>query len=213
MLSSDGGDCRTSENTEIYQLQQNVLTHKKKAGAIMNDILSNQAVKDDVYLRTMLNMYNKEMESISHLADSIDVIYERELKLLLDRESEKKLPTKEMTTIVEEYEKLSGLLDLGIRTEESKPEEKITEETFKNLKVSFIKECPVLNGIFGCLFPDPERTERKTTCAVHALSVLASLRNKHCKNEISLMFTIMLVSYGSGYRMIKFYFRIILRDV
>ena len=82
-------------------------------------------------------------------------------------------------------------------------EEQITGETFTNLKLNFMQECPMLTEIVKCLFPDTEMTDRKSKCAVHALSLLTSLRNCHFKNDIILLFTIMLVSYGPGCLMIN----------
>ena len=79
-----GGNESVSQNTEIYKLQQNVLIHKQKAKLLMDDIVSNSSVSDNVYLGALVNMYNKEIESISKLSDSIDAIYERELNLLLN---------------------------------------------------------------------------------------------------------------------------------
>ncbi len=79
-----GGNESVSQNTEVYKLQQNVLIHKQKAKLLMDDIVSNSSVSDNVYLGALVNMYNKEIESISKLSDSIDAIYERELNLLLN---------------------------------------------------------------------------------------------------------------------------------
>jgi hypothetical protein len=201
--SSDESDLQVSQNTEIYNLQQNVLTRKQKAKLIMDDILSNSSVSDNVYLRTLVNMYNQEMESISKITDSIDAIYERELKLLLQRETDKKISASERSTIVLEYDRLSTLVNLGIRSGVNSPEEQVTGETFRNLKLDFVRECPMLTEIVQCLFPDTEMTDRKSKCAVHALSLLTSLRNRHCKNDVTLLFTMMLVSYGAGCRMIN----------
>jgi len=82
-------------------------------------------------------------------------------------------------------------------------EEQITGETFTNLKHNFAQECPMLTEIVQCLFPDTGMTDRKTKCAIHALSLLTSLRIRQCKNDIILLFTIMLVSYGACCRMIN----------
>ena len=152
--SSDESDLQVSQNTEIYNLQQNVLTRKQKAKLIMDDILSNSSVSDNVYLRTLVNMYNQEMESISKITDSIDAIYERELKLLLQRETDKKISASERSTIVLEYDRLSTLVNLGIRSGVNSPEEQVTGETFRNLKLDFVRECPMLTEIVQCLFPD-----------------------------------------------------------
>ena len=133
---------------------------------MMDDILSNSAVSNNVYLSAIVNMYNKEMESISKVTDSIDAIYERELKLLLQRETDTNVPASVRSTILLEYEKLSTLVNLGIRGGDKLAEEQITGETFTNLKLNFMQECPMLTEIVKCLFPDTEMTDRKSKCAV-----------------------------------------------
>ena len=125
------------------------------------------------------------------------------MNLLLKRESDKNISASERSNIASEYERLSSFVNLGIRNGMKSPEEQITGETFRNLKLDFTRECPMLTEIVQCLFPDTELTDRKSKCAVHALSLLVSLRSRHCKNDITLLFTIMLVSYGAGYRMIN----------
>ena len=169
----------------------------------MDDILSNSAVSDNVFLSSTVKMYNKEMENIPKITDSIDAIYERELKLLLQRENNANLSASERSTLILEYEKLSTLVDLGIRRGDKLAEEQITGETFTNLKHNFAQECPMLTEIVRFFFPDTGMTDRKTKCAIHALSLLTSLRYRQCKNDIILLFTIMLVSYGAGCRVIN----------
>ncbi len=80
-VSQNTGSLQVSQNTEIYKLQQNVLIHKQKAKLLMDDIVSNSSVSDNVYLGALMNIASK-------LSDSIDAIYERELNLLLKRESD-----------------------------------------------------------------------------------------------------------------------------
>lgn len=186
-------------------MQQNVLTHKQKAKILMHDIMSNSSVDDNAYLRTLMVMYNKEMENISNITECIDKIYERELKLLLQRETDGKISASERSVIVEEFDRLSTLINLGIRTGEKLPEEQITGDTFNKLKHDFVRDCPLLTDIVKCLFPDSEMTDRKSKCAIHALSLLVSVsvRNRHCKDDVTLLFTIMLASYGAGCRMIN----------
>ena len=171
----------------------------------MDDIMSNSSVDDNAYLRTLMVMYNKEMENISNITECIDKIYERELKLLLQRETDGKISASERSVIVEEFDRLSTLINLGIRTGEKLPEEQVTGDTFNKLKLDFVRDCPLLTDIVKCLFPDSEMTDRKSKCAIHALSLLVSVsvRNRHCKNDVTLLFTIMLASYGAGCRMIN----------
>ena len=54
------------------------------------------------------------MDSISKTTDSIDAIYERELKLLLQRDTDKNVPASVRSTILLEYERLFTLVNLGI---------------------------------------------------------------------------------------------------
>ena len=91
------------------------------------DDMSNSSVDDNVYLRTLMVVYNKEMESISSITECIDKIYERELKFLLQMETDGKISASERSVIVEEFDRLSTLVNLGIRTGEKLPEEQVTE--------------------------------------------------------------------------------------
>jgi hypothetical protein len=134
---------------------------------------------------------------------SIDCIYEREMKLLLDRKSEGKLPTSTRETIVGEFHSLSNILNIGIRSGDKQSEDVLTIDTINNIRRDFKTECPVLADIVASLFPESQDSNQKSNCAVHALSLLLSVRNQSLKNDISMMFTILLVSYGTGCRMIN----------
>ena len=61
----------------------------------------------------------------------------------------------------------------------------------------------MLTSVIQSLFPESEISDWKPKCAIHALSLLASLQNRHCRNDVTLIFTILLVSYGAGCRMIN----------
>ncbi len=63
----------------------------------------------------------------------------------------------------------------------------------------FEKNCPILIDILHDLFPYDESCDNKGKGAIHALSLLASLKNKQCRNDITLM----LISFGAGCRMVN----------
>jgi hypothetical protein len=77
--------------------------HKQKAKMLMDEIVANSSVTDNIYLQTLISMYNDEIKNVSTLQYSIDCIYEQEMKLLLDRKSEGKLPASTRETIVGEF--------------------------------------------------------------------------------------------------------------
>ena len=170
---------------------------------LYDDIATNSSVNKDIHLRAFVNMYNDEMKNVSALQDAIDCIYEREMKLLLDRTLKDKLPGSTRKTIVEEFHILSNILNIGIRSGDKQADDVITVNTINNIKTDFKKTCPVLADIVASLFPESEDSNRKTNCAVHALSLLTSVRNQNLKNDISIVFTLLLVSYGAGCRMIN----------
>ena len=199
----EGLGIQVIDNTEISNLQKHLLMHKKKAEVLFNDLAANCSVDDNIYLRTLINMYNDEMKNVSTLQESIDHIYEREMKLLLGRKSEAKLPTSTRETIVEEFHNLSSILDIGIRSGDKQSDEVITLDTINIIRTEFKRECPVLADIVISLFPEPVDSNRKANCAVHALSLLTSVRNQSISNDITMVFTLLLVSYGAGCRMIN----------
>lgn len=86
---------------------------------------------------------------------------------------------------------LSKNRSFGWRTgEEIFISEEIIVDIFNNIEQRF----PLLFDIMKTLFPMDDK--RKEKGAVHSLSLLMSLRNNQCKNDVTLVFTILLVAYG-----------------
>ena len=69
---------------------------------------------DQVYLKAQL--HNGEMLTVPTLTNAIDSIYERELSLLTDRNRINKLSTLDKLSIANEFDCLSSLVNLNIRT-------------------------------------------------------------------------------------------------
>jgi hypothetical protein len=185
-------------NSDIYKLQQEVILHKEKAETLMDAIKT--SVKDP-YVSSLISLYNKEMDYVSTLTDNIDVMYEKELEFLMKRGSV--FNTSEKSALVEEFEKLASIVNLGIRSGDNVADIELSGLLFENLKDNFEKNCPLLTELLHDLFPYNEKSDKKEKGAIHALSLLASLRNKQCRNDITLIFSLMLVSFGAGCRMIN----------
>ena len=145
-------------------------------------------------------MYNKEMDCVSALSECINILYEKELEFL--SKHDKKLSASEQGPLVDEFQKLSNMVNLGIRSGENIAEVQINSDVFQNLQIHVKNDCPILTEIIQLLFPC-DSSDRKENGAIHALALLASLRNRQCRNDITLVFTAMLASFGAGCRMVN----------
>ena len=184
-------------DSNINHLQQQVKVHKQKAKEIMETIITSV---NDSYIKTLVFMYDKEMmDCVSSLTESIDILYKTEIEFLMKHSDH--MSASETNLLIEEFNKLSTIVNLGIRTGKNFADAEITSDVFKNFKLDFQRDCLHLTDLIQALFPGDN--ERKEKGAMHALGLLASLRNKQCRNDITLLFTILLVSYGAGCRMVN----------
>lgn len=195
--SSDGSSFEVRKDSAIHSLQQQVIVHKEKAKVLMDAIKSSVS---DPCVSSLISLYNKEMDCVSTLTNNIDIMYEKELEFLQERG--KVLSASEKSPLVEEFEKLSSIVNLGIRSGTNVAEVELSSSLFENFKADFEKNCPILSNILHVLFPSNEHSDKKEKGAIHALALLASLRNKQCRNDITLIFSLMLISFGAGCRMI-----------
>ena len=97
---------------------------------------------------------------------------------------------------------LSSIVNLGIRSGEYIAEVHVNSEVFENFRVNIKRDCPILTNIIQLLFPC-DNSDRKEKGAANALALLASFRNRQCRNDITLMCTLMLVSFGADCRMVN----------
>ena len=196
--SSDSSSFEHSKDSVIHGLQQELIVHKEKAVSLMDAIKS--SVKDPL-ISSLISLYNKEMEHVFALTENIDTLYEKELEFLIKQE--KILSASGKSDLSEEFRKLNDIVNLGIRSGENFAEMNVTSLLFENIKFDFEENCPLLTEILHALFPKTKRTEKKEKGAIHSLALLASLRNKQCRNDVTLIFSLMLISYGAGSRMIN----------
>ena len=102
---------------------------------------------------------------------------------------------------------LSKTVNIGLRSGDSDTDVLIEDNIFEtqdNTGVS--QDCPFLYDIVKCIFPTDD--ERKHKGAVHSLSLLMSLKNSDCQNDVTLVFTLMLFAYGAGARLVNILNRI-----
>ena len=105
-----------------------------------------------------------------------------------------------------DVETISGCVNIGLRSGDCDTEVLLQDNIFETLVERVSQDCPFLYDIVKCIFPTDN--ERKNKGSVHALSLLMSLKKCHCQNDITLVFTIMLVAHGSGARLVNMLNRI-----
>lgn len=101
--------------------------------------------------------------------------------------------TQKKTKLTEEIEMLSKSLNFGSRSAE---EVSVNEEIFVDLVNNVAERFPFLFDTVKSLFHTDDI--RKEKGAVHSLSLLMRLRNNKCRNDVTLVFTILLAAYGAG---------------
>ena len=110
------------------------------------------------------------------------------------------------TKLIQDVETLSKSVNIGLRSGDSDTDVLIEDNIFETLVERVSQDCPFLYDIVKCIFPTND--ERKHKGAVHSLSLLMSLKNSHCQNDVTLVFTLMLVAYGAGARLVNMLNRI-----
>ena len=67
--------------------------------------------------------------------------------------------------------------------------------------VDFKNDCLLLSDVMQTLFitdDDDSMSKRKELSFVHAMALLMNLKNKDLKNDVKLLFSILLLSFGVG---------------
>ena len=133
------------------------------------------------------------------------MLYEHEITNLLDNQEEFKLPERLRKQLTFEYDSLLQKLNLGMRDSKEGTEFAITESFFEQLRLDFHTEFPLMFDMLHSLFPTDagEHSRRKELSAVYALCLLMSLKNPYAKNDVKLLFSILLMSYSVGCRLMN----------
>lgn len=185
-------------DSEIANVQALIAESRKRGNDLLEDIIAKVTAGETNALQALLLAYKTETELLTAKSELLDKIYEREIQFLMRTDQSSTLSQSEKTKLTEEVDLLSKTLSFGLRSGE---EVFINEEIFTDLVNNVAEKFPFLFDIVKTLFPSDDR--RKEKGAVHSLSLLMSLRNNQCQNDVTLVFTILLVAYGAGTRMVN----------
>ena len=184
--------------SEMSNVQALIAESRRRGNKLLEDIIARVTVGENDALEALLLAYKRETELLTAHSEILDQLYEREIQHLMSTNNSSTLSQSDKVKLTEEVELLSKTLSFGLRSGEGVF---INEEIFIDLVNNVAEKFPFLFDIVKTLFPTNDR--RKEKGAVHSLSLLMSLRNNQCQNDVTLVFTILLVAYGAGTRMVN----------
>ncbi len=118
-------------------------------------------------------------------------VYESKLRKL-DGSDAEKISSSQEKQIEEEIKEMEKMCSLGI-SKESDVQDVFKKDIFNNLRNNFKEKCPLLHSVLQTLLVTDKRqrvyktSEYKLTCGVNALSLLLSVRNQKCKDDVRLL--------------------------
>ena len=195
--------------SRIGKLKEQIAVCSNAMDAWKNEIHSTcEADKPAIgYLKTLIRFYENEVSKFASYHERLDELYEKEMSDLIHINRADKLPGSLSVGLGKEYDLLMTKIDIGLqRKDESLSLQLFSEENLVKLRDDFYNDCPLLADVFKVLFPhveDNRESNRKQLTVAHAVSLLMSLRNKTAHNDVRLVFSIMLISFGVGPRLIN----------
>ena len=147
------------------------------------------------------------MEKYFKLNSALITLYESKLKCL-DASDVEEMSSSQKVKIEKEFAEMEQMCFFGLK-EEAGVEDIFTTELFSNLLNAFEENCPLLHSILETLLVIDSRrrvyktAEYKLTCGVHALSLLLSVKNQKCSNDVRLLLGLVCVTYGAGKQFIN----------
>ncbi len=157
--------------------------------------------------RELAKKYQGNLEQYLKLNSALITVYESKLRKL-DGSDVEKISSSQERLIEEEIKEMEKMCSLGMR-KESDVQDVFKKDIFTNLHNNFEEKCPLLHSVLQTLLVTDKRQrvyktpEYKLTCGVNALSLLLSVRNQKCKNDVRLLLGLVCVSYRAGKQFIN----------
>ena len=161
---------------------------------------------DPLQLKVLFDKFDNEEKKILSYQEAPSKLYEREIRLLNEEKVSKVLPQNLRTKFDQEFRHLSESINFGIREQQNPFDFHISDDTFEKMRVEFNNDCPLLSDVMQTLFitdDDDSMGKTKQLSFVHAMALLMNPKNKDLKNDVKLLFSILLLSYGVGQRLMN----------
>ena len=140
--------------------------------------------------------HRKQSDLVTHYSETLDRLYEKEIKSLITERERPSLSQLDKAKLAADVETFSKSVNIGLRSGDCNTNVLLQDNILETLVERVSQECPFLYDIVKCIFPTDDK--RKYKGVVHSLSLLMGLKNSHCQNDITLVFTLLLVGYGAG---------------
>ena len=202
--SSD--DVSPVANTDIVNIQNLLVESRQKNNAYLDHIISTVETGSTKHIEALLKEHRKQGDLVTHYSETLDKLYEKEIKSLIAERERPSLSQLDKAKLAADVKTLSKSVNIGLRSGDCNTDVLLQDNIFETLVERVSQECPFLYDIVKCIFPTDDK--RKYKGVVHSLSLLMSLKNSHCQNDITLVFTLLLVAYGAGARLVNMLNRI-----
>ena len=204
---SDKNDMKLDVNSEIQTLKDKIRKSGDLISAWQQELQTFYGQHDiEMHqLRATLQMYDNEVEKFMDLHDSLDQLYEKEIKTLITKSEGPNLPQSVRDKLNDEVSFLSKCVNLGLRNTEEQLSFFLKDENLDSLRSDFQRHCPTLFDTMRTLFTveGEAQTRKKELSFVHALCILINLQNKDLNNDIKMCFSLLLKSFGVGCRLMN----------
>ena len=171
----------------------------------IGDMIRNENC-DPLQSKVLFNMFDNEEKKFLSYQGALSKLYEREIRLLNEEKVSKVLPKICKPKFDQEFRHLSESVNFGIREQQNPFDFHISDDTFEKMRVDFKNDCPLLSDVMQTLFitdDDDSMGKRKQLSFVHAMALLMNFKNKDLKSDVKLLFSILLLSYGVGHRLMN----------
>lgn len=196
------------ENSAIRNIKQ-VIASVSAELDVVTERLNSQLCVADIQLdvvRALVDMQCKLQLRIQELSSILESIFEKELQQLLHHQTQcESLCSNDKDKLNEEIEAFIGFLDIGIETKSF--EEINFNAIFNSLPSNLRERCPLLYDVLDALLLNRNDgrkvSEMRVKSAVHALSILVSLKSQKIQNDFKILFICLCVSFGAGMRFVN----------
>jgi hypothetical protein len=191
-----------AENDDI-SVMHNELNVMENGLAEQTRLLLSALDDGDIKLANELSKdHNLKLQQFFKLNSALIKTYQVKVKLL-NVPGGVKITDSQEKQINKEIKEMEEMCNLNLKSN-SDVQGVFDNNIFNDLLNVFQEKCPLLHSVLQTLLITDKRKrvykspEYKLTCGVNALSLLLSVRNKKCRNDVRLLLGLVCVTFGAG---------------
>ena len=102
------------DNTDISNIQNLLVESRQTNAAMLNDIISRVETGSTEHIQPLLEAHRKQSELVTHYSETLDKLYEKEIKSLMVEREGPSLSELDKTKLIQDVETLSKTVNIGI---------------------------------------------------------------------------------------------------